>query len=74
MKISLIAFSCFGHRDRHAVGVHAVGLAVAVEAERRNDRHDALREQRLEQLDVHALDLAGEEMIHALNDAHRDAR
>ena len=63
-----------GHRDRHAVGIDAIGFAVAVEAQRRHDRDDALVEQRLEQLDVHALDFAGEQMIHALDDAHRDAR
>ena len=60
----------FGHRQRHAIGVHAIGLAVAVEAERRDDRHDPLREQRLEQFGIDALDLAGEEMVHALEDAH----
>ena len=64
----------FGHRHRDAVGVHAIGLAVAVEAERRDDRHDTLREQRLEQLGVDALDLAGEQMVDALNDAERDGR
>ena len=61
----------FGHCDCDAVRVHAIGLAVAVEPERWNDRYDALREQRLEQLHVDALDLAGEEMVHALDDAHR---
>ena len=60
-----------GDRHRDAVGVHAIGLAVAVEAERRDDRHDALREQRLQQLGIDALDLAGEEMVDALEDAHR---
>ena len=70
MKISLMAFSASATATRHAVGIHAIGLAVAVEAERRDDRHDALREQRLEQLGVDALDLAGEQMVHALDDAH----
>ena len=59
-----------GHRHGDAVGVHAIGLAVAVEAERRDDRHDPLREQRLQQLGIDALDLAGEQMVHALEDAH----
>ena len=60
-----------GNRDRHGVGIDPIRLAVAVETQRRNDRNDALGEQRLEQFDVHALDLAGEQMVHALNDAHR---
>ncbi len=62
------------HRDCDAVGIYAIRLAVAVETERRDDRHNALREQRLEQFNIHALDLAGEQMIHALNDAHRMRR
>ena len=49
-------------------------LAVAVEAERRDDRDDALREQRLQQLAVDPLDLAGEQLIDALDDADADAR
>ncbi len=60
-----------GHRQRHAVGIHAIRLAVAIESERRDDRNHALREQRLEHLHVHPLHLAGEEMIHALDDAER---
>ena len=64
----------FGDRQGHAVGVHAIGLAVAVEAERRDDRHDTLREQRLEQAGVDALDLPREQMVHSLDDAERDGR
>ena len=64
----------FRHGDGDAVGVHAIGSALAVESERGNDRHDTLRQQRLEQVNVHALDLAGEEVIHAVNDAHRMCR
>ena len=71
MKISLIAFSSSATATATRVGVDAIGLAVAVEPERRDDRHDALREQRLQQLDVDALDLAGEQMVDALDDAHR---
>jgi hypothetical protein len=41
-------------------------LAVAVEAERRHDRHHALADHRLELLHVDLLDLAGKEMIDAL--------
>ena len=66
MKISFDRLERLGHRHRHAVGIHAIRLAVAVETERRDDRNDALREQRLQQFHVHALHLAGEQMIHAL--------
>jgi hypothetical protein len=68
MKISLIGF---GDRDGDAVGIDAIRFAVAVETEWRDDGHDALREERVEQFGVHALDLAGELMIHAADDAHR---
>ena len=53
-------FQRIGDRHRRGVGIHPVGLAVAVEPEWRHDRDDALREEGLEQLDVHPLDLAGE--------------
>ena len=61
----------FRNRHRDAVGIHPIRLAVAVESQRRNDRYDALREQRLQELGVDALDLAREQMVHALNDAER---
>ena len=59
-----------GHGHRHAVGIHPVGLAIAVKPERRDDGNDTLIEQRLEHFHIHALDLAGEQMVHALDDAH----
>ena len=71
MKISFDRLERLRHRDRDAVGIHPIRLAVAVESQRRDDRNHALREQRLEQLRVHLLHLAGEQMIHALNDAQR---
>ena len=43
-------------------------MALAVEAERRHHRDDAVREERLQQLDVDPLDLAGEEVVDALQD------
>ena len=58
-----------GDGQGDAVGVDAVGLALAVEAERGQDGDDAVVEQLLEQLDVHALDLAGEQVVHAVEDA-----
>jgi hypothetical protein len=74
MKMTLTAFSSSATATGDAVGVHAIRPAIAVETERWDDRHDALRKQRLEQVDVHALDLARKEMVDALNDAHRTRR
>ena len=59
------------HLERDRVGVHAEGAALAVHPERRNDGHDAVREQRLQQLDVDALDAAGEQVVDALQDPER---
>ena len=69
-KISLIALQLLGNRHGHAVGVDAIGLALAVEAERRDDGDDALRQKGLEQFHVDALHLPGELLVHALDDAH----
>ena len=44
-------------------------MALAVEAERRHHRDDAVREERLEEPHVDPLDLAGEEVVDALQDA-----
>lgn len=55
--------------DGDGVGVDAVGMAFAVEAERRNDREDALGEEPLEHVDVDAFDLAGEEVVDASENA-----
>ncbi len=60
-----------GDRQRDAVGIHAIRPAIAVETERRNDGDDVLCEQGLKQRGVHALDFAGEKMIHAADDSHR---
>ena len=60
-----------GHFQRHRVGIDPIGLAVAVKPQRRHDRHDALRQQALQHLHVDALDLAGEKMVLAVNDAQR---
>ena len=70
MKINLMALSASA-THRHTVGIHAVRLAVAIETQRRDDRNDALGEQRLEHFHVHAFDFAGEQMVHAMNNAHR---
>ncbi len=69
--MSFVAFSAFGHGERDAVGIHAVRFAVAVKSEWRHDGNNALAEQGLEKFGIHALHLAGEQMIHALDDAHR---
>ena len=62
--------------ERHRVGVEAVGVALAVEAERGHHGDDAVREQRLQEPHVDPLDLAGEEVVDALQDAEgvRDHR
>ena len=59
----------FGNCQGDAVGVDAVSLALAVEAQRGQDGHDAVVEQLLKHLHVHPLDLAGEELVHAMQDA-----
>ena len=58
MKISFVAFKAICHRDRDAVGVDAVRLAVAIEAERRNDGNNTLVQQRLKKFSVDTLDLS----------------
>ncbi len=56
---------------RDGVGVQAVGGPGPVDADGRDDRHDVVFEQRLQGSDVDTLDLAGEEMIDAAEDARR---
>ena len=70
MKISLIAFSASATANATASELrHTSGRPV--EPQRRDDRNDVLRQQRLQQRGVHALDLAGEQIVHALDDAQR---
>ena len=64
----------FGHRDSDAVGVDPVRLAVAVEAEGRNDRNNALVQQGFEELGVDPFHLPGKQLVDAMNDPQRDAR
>ena len=64
-------FQGFGHGDGHAIGIYAIGLAVAIKAKRRNDRNNSLREQRLQQFGIDAFDFAGKKMVDALNNAQR---
>lgn len=59
----------FPEGDGDGVGVDAVGVTFAVEAERGNDGEDALGEQTLEHVDVDAFDLAGEQVVDAAEDA-----
>ena len=58
-----------GHFHGHAIGIDAEGVALAVEAERRNDRDDALLEELVEEFGVDALDPAGVEPVDAADDA-----
>ena len=60
-----------GDLDGDGVGVEPVRVALAVAAERRNDRDDVVLEQRLQQRRVDALDPAGELVIDAAEDAGR---
>ena len=65
-----MAFKRIGYRDGDAVGIDAVRLAIAIEPERGDDRDDVLGQQGLQQRGVHAFDFAGEQVVHALDDAH----
>ena len=60
-----------GDLDRDGVGVEAVGPAVAVHAQGRHHGHDAVGEERAEQLDVDALDPSREQVIDAAQDPQR---
>src|SRR6185436_4422182 len=60
-----------GHRYGDVVRIDAIGLAIAVKAQGRDDRQEALTNQALKQLDVDAFDLAGEQMVDAVQNAHR---
>ncbi len=67
----LHGFERVGDGDRDVVRIDPIRFPIAIEAQRRNHGQDALRQQRLQQVHVHAFDLAGEQMVHALQDAHR---
>ena len=54
------------------VGVYAQGLAVGAVADGREDRDDALVDEREQELGVDAVDAAGELMIDAAQNAERD--
>jgi hypothetical protein len=62
-------FERVGERNGDAIGIDAIRFSVAIETERRHDGDDALAEQSLEKIGVHAFDFAGEEMVHSLDDA-----
>lgn len=64
-------FQRFGHGHGDVIGVHPIRPPVAVKTQRRDDRHDALHEQRLEHLRIDAFDLAGELVIDTVKDAER---
>ncbi len=55
-----------GHLHGNGIGVEPIGAAFAVAAEGRNNRHDVICQQRLQERHVHTLDPAGELEIHAL--------
>ena len=62
-----------GDLHGHRIGIDAVGLAVAVKAERRQHRDDPLVEEKLQARGVHALDLAGVELVDAAEDARGES-
>ena len=51
--------------DRRCIRIDPVSAAFAVEAERRNHRHDALVKQQAQRLDVHAFDASGKLVVRA---------
>ena len=55
---------------RQVVGVDAQRISVAVEANRREDRHDVEVEQLADEFHVQLVHLAGEKLVLALDDAH----
>lgn len=59
------------HLYRHRVGIHPVGPAIAIEAERGQHWDDSLLEQKLEALGIDALDPSGELLVHAPDDPLR---
>ena len=59
----------FGQSKSDGVGIDPVGLPVAIEAERRNHRHDALGQKALEHLDINPFDLPGKLMVYATDNA-----
>ena len=58
-----------GDLHGHRVGIDAIGFAIAIETERRHDRNDSLVEEKLQAGGIDALDLAGVELVHAVEDA-----
>ena len=71
MKISLVAFKASAAASCDAVGVGAVRLTVAIEAERRNDGNNTLVQQRLKKFSVDTLDLSGKQVVDTLDDPER---
>ena len=61
----------FSHRDCDAVGVGPVRLTVAIKAEWRNDRNNALVQQRLKKFGVDPFNLPGKQVVDAMDDSQR---
>lgn len=56
----------------NGVGIDAVGMSIAVEAEGCDDGYDALAEEALDEFDVDSLDFAGLLVIDAFEDPERE--
>ena len=60
-----------GHLDGDGVGIEAVGVALAIHSQRRDDRDDIVLHECVQKLHVDAIDLAGMLVIDTLKDASR---
>ena len=60
-----------GQGEGDGVGIHPVGLSVAIEAQGRNDGHNALGQKALEHFDIDPFHLAGELVVYATDNAER---
>ena len=60
-----------GHRERNTVGVGAIGLAIAVKSEGRQDGNNSLIQQGMEKLGIDALHFSGKQVVDALKDSER---
>ena len=59
------------HCNADVIGIHPIRLAIPVETQRRQYRDDAIVQQFLADFYIHPLDLAGEQMVDAVQNAQR---
>ena len=70
-KMILVAFSASASSCRQQVGVDPQRFSIRTKSERRNHRHDLACDQFVDQFLVDPLNLAGELLVHALDDPDR---